>query len=167
MTALFGPAALVAAALIALLPNIGRRSQRTIANLEADLLAKLDDGSESAKLLREVIDQRIAGWHRVMVKPRRLAAEPPSEGDDDQAEDENHLNANVELVPDDETYIVYPPDRSRHFAESLRVLFPPRTEPLWIVTNAISISLGLLGLSLIAVTVWGALTGNLSDLLDP
>lgn len=42
---ILGPAAPVAATLIAPIPNLGRPSQRTITNLEADLLGKLDADS--------------------------------------------------------------------------------------------------------------------------
>lgn len=52
---------------------LGGRNDRAQANLEADLLAKLDTDSESAKRLREVIHGRITRWHGRMFK------EPPSD----------------------------------------------------------------------------------------
>ncbi|QGN31696.1 hypothetical protein [Microlunatus sp. Gsoil 973] len=57
---LIGTVGLIVTALIGVL---GGRNDRAQANLEADLLAKLDPDSEAARRLLEVVEQRIGGWH--------------------------------------------------------------------------------------------------------
>lgn len=44
------------------------RHERTLANQEADLLAKLDPASQPAKDLKAIIEARIGRWHKQMFK---------------------------------------------------------------------------------------------------
>lgn len=55
--------------IVAVVQILGGRDSRGQAQKEADVLSKLAPDSEAARQLRQIIEQRVARWHRRLIKP--------------------------------------------------------------------------------------------------